>query len=166
MHIFMPVFLAALLAALAVYIFLEAKDRMQKVKEEPCRLARRERRKNPHQTLIGRRDKVEYRLVFVPEDAGKEKREIPMVVRKEVYRSVPKMVPGVLKYQGSRFVSFSYHDITIFSYSPEIPFDHALQEEAKQEWGIGSNGQEQAGPSEGREEIGQREESQAAEQEG
>lgn len=131
MAYFMPVFICILLAALVIYIILELKDRLQKPQKISCRLIRRERRKDPHQTLIGRRDKVEYRLIFLPLDAEEEKKnEIPMIVRKEVYRSIPKQVDGLLEKRGSSFLSFQYGDVTIFAHSEEIPFDKSLQEEA------------------------------------
>lgn len=101
-----PVFFGVVALCVVIYAGMALRERMKPVEEIPCRLELRMREKFPVQTLIGRRDKVDYTLTFCTDEGEK----ITVSVTKAVYRSIPRETAGVLRHQGSRFLSFRFQD--------------------------------------------------------
>ena len=80
-----------------------------------CALETRMREKFPVQTLIGRRDRVDYIQIYRTEQGE----EIRLQVTKAVYRSIPKQVKGTLVHRGHRLISFTFDSCRITPASAE-----------------------------------------------
>lgn len=104
-----PIFFGVLLIAGVIYLVMEIRERMKPVQQVECALETRMREKFPNQTVLGRRDKVDYHLTFRTETGE----HITIDVSKAVYRRIPKEVPGTLCHRGSKFISFTHEGTVI-----------------------------------------------------
>jgi hypothetical protein len=104
-----PLFFFMLAIALVAYGMLCVRERAKPEEKVTCVLETRMREKFPHLTVTGRRDRVDYTLIFRTEGGD----EISVSVTRAVYRVIPKQVQGELRHQGSRFLSFRFGDTVI-----------------------------------------------------
>lgn len=99
-----PVFFGVLALCALVYGVGALRQRLQPLETVACALETRMREKFPVQTLIGRRDRVDYIQIYRTEQGE----EIRLQVTKAVYRSIPKQVKGTLVHRGNRLISFTF----------------------------------------------------------
>lgn len=104
-----PIFFGVLAVALIAYLVMAVRERLKPIERVECTLETRMREKFPNQTLLGRRDKVDYTLIFRTSEGNR----IPVAVTKEIYKSIPKEASGVLCHRGSIFLSFSFQGKTV-----------------------------------------------------
>ena len=99
-----PAFFGVLAIALAIYIVMSVRERMQPREKVICALESRRREKFPKLTVFGRHDKVDYIQVYRTQSGE----QISVSVTKAVYKSIPKEVEGELVHRGDIFYSFAF----------------------------------------------------------
>lgn len=109
-----PVFFGGLALCAVIYGVIALRERLKQQETVVCALETRMREKFPVQTLVGRRDKVDYIQIY----RTKQGEEIRLQVTKSVYKSIPKQVEGTLVHRGGRLISFSYDGQVITPSTP------------------------------------------------
>jgi hypothetical protein len=89
--------------AILVCIVMWVIERSKPEKTVHCTLETRMREKFPYSTVVGRRDKVDYTLIFRTDDGD----TVSVAVTKEIYTSIQKGTRGDLRHRGSHFISFT-----------------------------------------------------------